>query len=108
MQELYRYLVDDYVIQFCKGLRENDFTTKVEDASKNRKGRREYLKDTLTNRMMKGLQDHFETKVEVPLIRHGKQQRKETLINEEALPLAKYIRNEIISWIPRISLVNQV
>jgi len=101
MQELYRYLVDDYVIQFCQGLKEKDFTTKTEEASKNRKGRREYLKDEITNKMMKGLQDHFETKVEVPLIRHGKRQRNETLINEEALLLAKYIRNEIKTWIPR-------
>jgi hypothetical protein len=29
-------------------------------------------------------------------------QRIETLINEEALLLAKYIRNEKIPWIPRI------
>jgi CRISPR-associated protein Cas1 len=102
LQELYRYLIDDYVIQFCQGLREKDFTTKTEDASKSRKGRREYLKDSITNEMMKGLQDHFETKVEVPLIRHGKRQRSETLINEEALLLAKYLRNEIKNWNPRV------
>ena len=56
--------------------------------------------------MMKGLQDHFETKIEVPLIRHGKRQRNETLINEEALLLAKYIRNEIGHWVPRVPMVN--
>jgi CRISPR-associated protein Cas1 len=53
MQELYRYLVDDYIIQFCQGLKEKDFITKTEDASKNRKGRREYLKDEFTNEIMK-------------------------------------------------------
>ena len=106
LQELYRYLVDDYVIQFVQSLKEKDFITKTEDASKNRKGKREYLKDDLTNKMMRGLQDHFESKVEVPLIRHGKRQRSETLINEEALLLAKYIRNEIDYWAPRVSNVN--
>jgi len=104
MQELYRYFVDDYVIQFCQGLKKKDFTTKAEDASKSRKGRREYLKDNITNEMMRGLKDHFETKVEVPLIRQGKRQRRETLINEEALLLAKFLRNDMKAWIPRIYL----
>jgi uncharacterized protein (DUF2384 family) len=44
---------------------------------------------------MRELKDYFEKKIEVPLIRYGKKQRIETLINEEALLLAKYIRNEI-------------
>lgn len=42
-------------------------------------------------------------KIEIPLIRHGKRQRIETLINEEALLLAKYIRKESSDWIPRIT-----
>jgi hypothetical protein len=52
--------------------------------------------------MMKNLNDYFDTKIDLPLIRHGKRQRIETLINEEALLLAKYIRNEKNDWIPRI------
>ncbi|MFC1803844.1 hypothetical protein ACFL0D_07760 [Thermoproteota archaeon] len=50
---------------------------------------------------MRKLQDYFDTKVEIPLIRHGKRQRVETLINEEALLVAKYIRNENKEWKPR-------
>ena len=38
---------------------------------------------------MKELENCFESKVEIPLIRYGKRQRIETLINEEALLLAK-------------------
>jgi len=34
---------------------------------------------------------------------HGKRQRIETLINEEALLLAKFLRNERKTWIPRIT-----
>ena len=40
-EELYRYLIDDFVVQYSQGLKLSDFTTKVVDASKNRKGRRE-------------------------------------------------------------------
>ena len=47
---------------------------------------------------------YFESMVEIPLIRFGKKQRIETLINEEALLLAKYLRNENEKWIPRIAL----
>jgi hypothetical protein len=36
-------------------------------------------------------------------MRYGKRQKLETLINEEALLLAKYIRDEKSTWIPRIS-----
>ena len=71
-------------------------------ASKNRKGKREYLNDEKSDELVRELQIHFEKKIEVPLIRHVKRQRGETLINEEALLLAKYFRNEIDNWIPRI------
>jgi hypothetical protein len=51
--------------------------------------------------MMNELEKFFESKVEIPLIRHGKKQRIETLINEETLLLAKYLRDERKTWIPR-------
>ena len=55
--------------------------------------------------MMRDLEKYFESKIEIPLIRHGKKQRIETLINEEALLLAKYLRGEIRSWQARIATV---
>ena len=103
LQELYRYLVDDFVINFCQGLNERDFTVKSEVVSRKRKGKREYLNDAETRRMMGELERYFELKVDIPLIRHGKRQRVETLINEEALLLAKYLRDENNTWIPRIA-----
>jgi hypothetical protein len=69
--------------------------------SRKRKGKREYLKDAETRRMMRDLEGYFRSKVEIPLIRHGNNQRIETLINEEALLLAKYLRDERENWIPR-------
>jgi len=53
--------------------------------------------------LLKELEKYFESKVEIPLMRRGKSQRIETLINEEVLLLAKYLRNERKDWIPRIS-----
>jgi len=52
--------------------------------------------------MMKELDRFFESKIEIPLIRHGKKQRIETLIKEETLLLAKYLRCERDKWNPRI------
>jgi len=52
--------------------------------------------------MMKKLNQYFESMVEISLIRHGMRQRIETLINEEALLLAKYMRDERNTWISRI------
>jgi hypothetical protein len=51
---------------------------------------------------MRELQSYFEKKVEIPAMRHGESQMLETLIDEEALLLAKYLRNEIKTWNPRI------
>jgi hypothetical protein len=34
-------MVDDCVIQFCKGLRKKDFTVKSDNVSRSRKGKRE-------------------------------------------------------------------
>jgi hypothetical protein len=43
LQELYRHLIDDFLIRYCRTLKKKDFTTKAESVSKKRKGRREYL-----------------------------------------------------------------
>jgi len=51
---------------------------------------------------MKRLNLYFESKVEIPRIRVGRRQTLETLINEEALLFAKYLRDERETWIPRI------
>jgi CRISPR/Cas system-associated endonuclease Cas1 len=55
LQELYRYLMDDFVIQFCQDLKEKDFTVKSESVSRKRKGKREYLNDQETAKMIKDL-----------------------------------------------------
>jgi CRISPR-associated protein Cas1 len=104
-QELHRYLVDDFVIKYCRRLSRKDFTLKSEDFSTKRKGKREYLNDSRTSDLVKTLNQYFEGKVRVPRIRMGMNQELETLISEEALLLAMFLRNERESWKPRIAQV---
>jgi CRISPR/Cas system-associated endonuclease Cas1 len=102
-QELYRYFVDDFVIQYCRSLKKEDFAMKSEDFSTGRKGKREYLNDSQTGSLVKGLNQYFQSKVEIPRIRMGHRQEMETLINEESLLFAMFLRNERQSWKPRIA-----
>jgi len=76
---------------------------KTEDLSRGKKGKREYLNDSKTDDLMKELSQFFERRVEIPRIRVGQGQTLETLINEEALLLGEFLRNECKTWIPRIS-----
>ncbi len=104
LQELYRHLFDDFLIQYCQKLRKKDFTTKTENVSRKRKGKREYLNGGQTRHLMKQLNAFFEVTVEVPRIRIGGRQTIETLINEESLLLAKFLRDERKIWNPRIGV----
>jgi CRISPR-associated protein Cas1 len=104
-QELYRYLIDDFVIQFCKNIKAKDFTVKTEELSRSKKSKRQYLNDVKTRELTSRLNSYFESKVDIPRIRVGKNQTIETLVNEEALLLAKYLRNEHESWVQRIAVL---
>jgi len=103
-QELYRYLIDDFLIQHYRNLKNKDFTMKWRNFSSKRKGKRQYLNNAETRDFMKQLYKYFQMKVEVPRIRVGKKQELETLINEEALLFAKFLRDERKTWIPRIAI----
>ena len=78
-------------------LKERHFYLKVSE------GRTEgmYTKNC-TSLDARALNNLFESKVEIPRMRIGKKQTIETLINEEALLLAKFLRNERKTWKPRI------
>jgi len=75
LMEMYRYLIDNFLIQYSKTLRKKDFSMKKEDFSRKRKGQREYLKKSLAKEFMNKLNSFFESKVEIPRIKHGKRQR---------------------------------
>jgi CRISPR/Cas system-associated endonuclease Cas1 len=73
---------------------------KTEDLTRNK---RVYLNDSQTHDLMKKLNEFFESKIDIPRIKFGKTQTIETLINEEALLFAKFLRDERETWIPRIA-----
>jgi CRISPR-associated protein Cas1 len=102
LMEPYRYLIDDFIIQFCKSLKKEDFAMKKEDYSANRKGQREYLNKALAEEMMNRLNSFFESIIEIPRVKHGNKQTVETLINEESMLFAQYLRNERHDWAPRL------
>jgi hypothetical protein len=57
-------------------------------------GKRIHLCKFETDSLAEGLNNLFNRKVEIPRIKHGERQTLDTLINEEALLLARYLRNE--------------
>lgn len=101
-QELYRYLIDSFLIEFSQNLKPKDFTVKTEWFSTNKLGKRQVLNREKTKELIKELNRFFETKIPISRIRYGSKQQIETLINEEAYLFAKYLRNEKDSWKPRI------
>ena len=98
-QELYRYLIDDFIIGYCRDLSKRDFAYKKEMHS-NKKAKRQYLKDDLANEFTNRLNDYFLSKVSIPRMKIGNEQEIETLINEEALLFAKFLREETKVGIP--------
>jgi len=95
--ELYRYLMDDFILSYARNLKPKDFALKGEEC------KREYLRDRLQNEYLKRLNAYFQTRIEVPRMRRGSHQELETLINEEAFLFAEYLRGEKPTWIPRIA-----
>jgi CRISPR-associated endonuclease Cas1 len=102
-QELYRYLLDDFVIQYSRKLDDKDFILEDEYYGSKRKGKREYLKEDKSRAFVKELNKYFTSTVQVPRVRRGRKQEFESLICEEALLFAKYLREEITEWKPRIN-----
>ena len=103
--ELYRYQIDNFLVDYARNLTPKHFVIKAENFSSRRKGKRQYLNETMTNEFIKRLNAYFESKVEIPRIKVGKRQKLETLIDEEALLFAKYLRDEKKSWVPRIAIL---
>ena len=100
--ETFRYLIDDTVISFCRDASPKDFVFKKEKRS-NRIGKRQYLNKQMEKAFTERLNATFKGFVEIPRVKVGKRQEVESLIFEEAQQLAKYLRNEIKEWNPRIA-----
>jgi CRISPR-associated protein Cas1 len=100
--ELYRYLMDDFVVEYARNLKLRDFKLKDEDFSTARKGKRQYLNSKMQQEFFEKTNLYFQTKVSIPRICNGKTQEIETLITEEAFLFAKYLRGERATWVPRV------
>jgi CRISPR-associated protein Cas1 len=100
-QELYRYLVDDFLIGYRLNLRSKDFNPKTVMLN-DKRGKRVFLSKSKTRELTREFHDYFRRMVDIPRVKHGNRQEIESLINEEALLLAKYLRNERKDWTPRI------
>src|SRR4030042_1769582 len=68
-----------------------------------RKGRprRGSIDEKKSRDLLKQSEDFFQSTDGIPRIRVGKKQKSETLVNEEALLLAKFLRCERDEWMPR-------
>jgi len=85
-------------------LKRKDFVVKSGSVSGKRRGKREYMNGARSKELIRDLYGLFESKVEVPRIRAGERQTVETSIDEEALLLAKFLRDERKTWTPRIAV----
>ena len=77
---------------------------KNEAITRRKIGKRQVLNDDDTKGLMDSLNGYFEKQIEIPRMKVGNRQTIETLINEEALKLAKCLRNEMRDWIPRMRM----
>jgi len=102
VMEPFRYLADDFLIGYSESIKKKDIVLKSEKSVRKKVGKREYLSDSKTRDMRRAFYRYLERKVDIPRIKHGKRQSIETLISEECLLLAKYLRGERKTWIPRI------
>lgn len=102
VQELYRYLIDDYLIERCRRLRKKDFVFVTDFMMHLKMGKRIHLCEFEADSLAEGLNLFFERMVQVPRIKYGSKQTIDTLINEEALLFAKYLRQEKNEWSPRL------
>ena len=104
-QELYRFIMDDFLIRYCQRLRKKDFEVTIEEVSKGKTIKRVYLNELATDEICDSINQLFERQFDVPRFRVGQKQAFATLINEEAQLFAKYLRGERKTWIPRIPLI---
>jgi len=64
-------------------------------------GKKIHLKEYEVDSLTEDLNTFFDRMVDIERIKIGKRQTIDTLISEEALLFAKYLRNERKDWIPR-------
>jgi hypothetical protein len=87
-------------------MRKKDFVVITDFMMHLKMGKRIHLCEYEADGLAEGLNGLFERVVEIPRIRQGGRQTLDTLISEEALLLAKYLRNERKKWNPRFPKIS--
>ena len=95
-------LIDDFLIERRKKFHKKDFVVVTDFMMRLKMGKRIHLCEYEADSLAENLNSLFESEVDIPRIRYGKKQTLDALICEEALLLAKYLRNERATWLPRI------
>ena len=102
--ELYRYLVDDFVIGYCQDLTPRDFVAKREMVGK-KMAKRIFLSDELTDDCLEELSRFFDKRFPVPSVRRGRRIQLNTLIKEESFRMWAYLLGtREAEWVPKIAV----
>ena len=72
LMELYRYLIDDFLIEYCRNLKPKDFIVKAENLTRKKQAKREHLNNKQTRELMEKLEIYLEKTVDIPRIKVGK------------------------------------
>jgi hypothetical protein len=86
-------------------MHKSDFVVVTDFMMHLKMGKKIHLSEYKTDDLAEGLNNLFNKMVEIPRIRHGYKQTIDTLISEEALLFAKYLRNERKDWNPRSPII---
>jgi hypothetical protein len=103
--ELYRYLIDDFVIGYCRDLTPRDFSAEREMHGV-KMAKRIFLTDELTDDCLGKLSKFFEKKLAIPSVRRGSRIQLNTIINEESTRMWVYLlrNDDKAEWRPKIPI----
>jgi hypothetical protein len=102
--ELYRYLIDDFVIDYCRDLTSRDFSA-MREMHGVKMAKRIFLIDELTDDCVGKLFKFFEKKFPIPSVRRGSRIKLNTIIAKEPFRMWVYIvRTNKGEWIPKIPI----
>jgi hypothetical protein len=93
----------DNLIERCQKLRKKDFVLVTDFMMRLKMGKKIHLKEYEADSLADDLSLFFDRMVNVERIKHGNRQTIDTLISEEALLFAKFLRRERNAWIPRLA-----
>ena len=95
-------MTTDFLIEECQKLRKKDSVLVTGFVMHLKMGKTIHLKEYETDSLAEDLNMFFDRMVNIERMKIGSRQTIDTLISEEALLFAKYLRHEKESWIPRL------